>query len=1295
MTAGSFDTSVPASEVTGSARRMWILEQLDPGPGLHVQTSLRIAGPLTPSRVREALDELARRHAALRTRFRLTAAVVEAVVDEVVALPLQVEAAPGGEDDLRTIAVAASRRRFDLVNGPLCRALLVALGPDDHHLLLLTHHAVVDRWAARHLALELIELLCGRTPPPPLGRPAFVTDSRPNPSPVGREGSIAYWNERLGGAPLSLDLPTDQARPGRCRHLGTSAHATLDAASSTALSMVAREAGTTRFVAVLAGWAEVLRRFTGVADIVIGTHLAIRDTDDRTPVSCQMNTVPLRVDVSDHPSFRTLLGRTRDLVDGGMRHSALPFDVLVDQVGAPRDGTRNPIFQVDYSYWGTPEPSGTGGSLSVRSAPLDLDTAMVEVGLAAAVLPGGSLDLRVDLDVDLFAPPTARMLAGQVCNLLDEASQSPDRSLRHVVRIDAPERAAVLAWGGGPPLPAHRTVPELFAQQADIAPHAIAMRDGDQATTYSELHRRVTTAAAALRRRGVGPGVIIGISAHHPADWLVGYLAVMAAGGAFAPLDPALPAQRRGASVDMIGIGLVVLGSPDPEPWGAAATVALEDLTCRPAPHRPLDGSGAQTTDPAYAVLTSGSTGTPKAVMVTVGNLAASNAAHLARYPVPVGAMVCVHEPVFDAWIGMAMWALTSGGELVIPSDTLRRDPRHLAALVGDVEATHVVCLPTYWRAVLDHSPADQLATVRIVVIGAEPCPRGLGARHHEMLGPGARLHNEYGPTETTVWCTAHELEAGDERFPVPIGRPVAGARVYVVDADLALVAPGMRGELLVGGAGVAASYLGQRDLTARSFVDDPYLPGGRAYRTGDLVRWLPDGTLQFLGRHDDQLKLRGRRLALGDVEAALSASDRVRDAVAGVVAGAGTPQLVAWVTVTGSPDVGDVRETASALLPPWMVPVHLAVVDELPRTQNGKFDRAALVAGWRPPRRGRVDERAPSETEERLRALWIGVLEVDAVALTDDFFDVGGHSLLAVELFAAIDSSFGRDLPLSTLLDHPTVARLAAFLDQHRDPVWSNTVAIGSGPSRDRARSAVGDGARPLFCVHGAGGNVLRLRTVADVIAEHRPFHAIQSRGLDGRALPYSSIEEMAADYLLAVRRIAPEGPHLLAGFSLGGLVALEMARQCRGAALPPSLVVLIDSAPPGSPSASGRAGGRGRSGRGRGKRRAVRLARVAVDEARLRVGLRIPVERRPAYLLRAGRRLFRAYRPVGTYDGPVLLILHHDDPQVVHRWRTIVPHLEVAAVSATHHEGLLDEPNATHLAAAIEAFIGRTPWT
>lgn len=618
----------------------------------------------------------------------------------------------------------------------------------------------------------------------------------------------------------------------------------------------------------------------------------------------------------------------------------------------------------------------------------------------------------------------------------------------------------------------------------------------------------------------------------------------------------------------------------------------------------------------------------------------------------------------------MVLWTLSAGGALVAPDDDQRRDPRRIGALVAETSTTHVVCLPTYWRLVLDHCPSEQLATVRIVVIGAEACPRGLARQHDEVLGRRAGLHNEYGPTETTVWCTAHQLGADDERFPVPIGRPVAGSRSYVVDGALRLVAPGMGGDLLIGGPNVSAGYLGRPDLTAASFVADPFVPGQRAYRTGDRVRWLPDGTLQFLGRDDDQLKLRGRRIELGDVEAALTAHPGVHDAAAAVVSGPASPLLTAWVSGSVGPtDVADVVEVAGTHLASWMIPAQVTVVDQLPRTDNGKVDRRALVQGWAPPERApdpMRPEREPTDTERRLRELWRRMLGQDAIALTDDFFALGGHSLLAVELFASIEAIFGQDLPLSTLLDHPTVAMLAAHLDEHRSPTWSTTIVL-DGDHDHPGSDGLPDGAAgrpPLFCVHGAGGNILRLRDLAAHLASVRPFHAIQSHGLDGRALPFARIEDMAAEYLLAVRQVQPRGPHLLGGFSLGGVVAFEMACQSRAGDGVTSTVVLIDSAPPGWPA------GRARPRRGPEQAPSRRLARVAIDEARLRVGLRIPVHRRPAYLLRTGRRLFRSYQPSTVYDGPVLLVLPGDDPEVADAWRSFAPRLEVVVVRPQRHE-------------------------
>ncbi|QYG93595.1 amino acid adenylation domain-containing protein [Iamia sp. SCSIO 61187] len=1293
------------AELPPAVRRMWLLERLDPGPGLHVQCSLRIRGPLDPSVVRQALDEIVRRHDALRSRFPTRDGRVRFVTDPAVVIPLAVMPLVRGaghrEERLRRMAVAEARRRFDLEVGPLARCLLVRVSDVEHHLLLLCHHTIADRRASDRLARELIDILCPQVrsereaPPadPPTGATMPIGHRSVRPPPDLVDG----WAARLAGAPISLDLPTDRWRPARSPHIGRSARATVDRQTFDALGALARTAGTTRFVAVLAAWAVAVHRFSGDEDIIVGTHVAASDSDDRaSPVGCSMNTVPVRLHLAGDPSFRDLLDRCRRAVGSALDGAALPFDVLVDRLGIERDGSRNPCFQVDYSYWGTSPPHGSAGPLMVTGMPLDLDVALLELGLGADATPTGGLLLRVDADSAIFHPTTGRMLVHQVRDVLVDAISDPGRPTRRLAAVGDDERAELLRLGRGPSLAdTVRPVVAVIGDRADDAPDAPAISVGGAIISYSELAVRAGAVATTLTERGIGPGCVVGVSAARPVDWVVADLAIMATGAAFAPLDPSMPDRRRRAAVQVAGIDLVVTSGLDPSPWGRSTTVDLAELeggcaaaTRLPTPAPPADGR------PAYVVFTSGSTGAPKPVLVTVGNLAASNAAHLARYTEPIGGVVCIHEPVFDAWIGMVLWTLSAGGTLVMPDEAERRDPRRIGSVVHRSSATHMVCLPTYWRLVLDHCPAERLASLTTVIVGAEASARDLVRRHDEVLGGRVALHDEYGPTETTVWCTAHEQRPDDDRAPASIGRPIVGARAYVVDDALRLVPRGMPGELLIGGAGVAAGYLGQPDLTAERFVPDPFVAAGRAFRTGDRVRWLHDGTLQLLGRRDQQVKLRGRRVELGEVEAALTAHRRVHEAVAAIVPGPGDGVLVAWVTGASPTDVDQILEQARSCVPWWMVPAHLTIVERLPRTTTGKVDRSSLARGWSRPKgdRGAGPRRDPTPTEEALRALWQRTLGLEHVRLSDDFFALGGHSLLAVELFALIDQHLGQDLPLSTLLEHPTVSRLAAAIDDRRTPTWTTVVPLqrDGAVGRDDGSTA----GRPFFCVHGAGGNVLRLRAVSRHFERDHPFHALQSPALDGRAFPFDSLEEMASAYLDAVRDVQPTGPYLLGGFSLGGVVALEMAIQAAAVVPRPSAVVLIDSAPPGPPTRRATP----RQPEHRSLRTVPRLrhrAAAGLDEARLRVGRRIPVARRPAAMLRTSRRLVRAYRPATVFEGPALLVLSNDDPEIVAEWTARVPRLEAATVLASHHEGLLDEPHATRLADVIQGFLDRVAWT
>lgn len=1270
-------------------QRMLVLEQLAPGPVMHVQLSLRLDGPLDREVLRRSLDHVVERHPSLRTVFPLADGRPSAVVLPNRSLPVEEADLTGSDQRLVGLAAELQGRRFDVSEGPLVRAMLVRLGADRHHLLVVTHHIISDRWSATFLGRDLLasyDAFLGGAEPE---LPVLTMDYRDHAArqsellpPQRIDELAAHWCHRLSGAPATLDLSTDRRLDWDQPPGGGSVAEVLPLEQMQRLAALAERSATTRFVAVLAAFAAVLLRRSGQEDIVVGTHLAGRDDPETEGVvGCFMNTVPLRLPMHGDPSFTELLGRAGAVVQDALQHQQLPFDVLVARLAPDRAPQRNPVFQVDYSYWSTPAISGRVGDIHALEQPLDVGAVAVDLGLAVSVDGSGHLRCRLDHDLALFETASAQALLRQVSAAIAGGVEDPERPLSRLPLMDAEERQRVLraSCGGRRELPA-ATVVELIEAQAASDPMASAVVSSERRITRGELAGRANGLALRLARLvDAGPGTRVGLCLADPGHWVVAELAVLKVGAAFVPIEFRQPPNRIGRILADAGVAAVVTDQGAASSLGepSCAVIRLEDdhLLEQTSEERPLT-SGPD--DLAYIVYTSGSTGTPKGVMVTHRNLTSSTWAHLDRYPGPMGHHVLLQSFAFDASIGTIIWTLCAGGTLVLPGTDTLPDTRSVVDLVERHRASHLACLPTLWQLVLARSDG-RLDSLTTVIVGAEPCPPTLPANHARRV-PWAELHNEYGPTETTVFSAAHRCRP-DEPAPVPVGRPILNACTYVLDARGEPVPVGAPGELHIGGPGVTAGYLGRADLTAARFGTDPFSDevGARLYRTGDRARWRPDGTLQLLGRLDDQVKVRGHRVELGEVEAALVSHRHVREAAAGVrPAPGGLDQLVAWVAASPFEEE-DLRRHARRTLPRAMVPSMFVPVPSLPRAAGGKIDRRSLPepTSWRETV---GDRRLPSTSlERRVASMWEEALGVSSIGMDEDFFDLGGHSMLALELAVRVEESLGRDLPLATLLLTPTVRGMARALSELGTDRWSTLVPV-NGASEGRA----------LFCIHGAGGNVLRFRALADHLGPDVPLVAIQAAGLEGQRFRQRSIEEVASAYLAEVLATQPRPPYRFAGFSVGGVIAFEMAVQLRREGRDVDLLMLIDSASPRATVASSHDARAETGGARPAHRAATRLrtaARLVACEARLAIGRALPHRDRSFYLQRRFRRLWRRYRPQ-PYGGPALVLCSEGASETARSgWGPLVEgRLEIVEVPGTH-EGLLLEPGASRVAQVLSA--------
>lgn len=1033
--------SATGTPLSFAQQRLWLLDQLVPAlTAYNVVRAVRLAGQLDVAALSGALAVILARHEVLRGRV-----VVADAVPRFVPQPLSSPVVP--VDDLRGLpdpaaAVRAALqaeadRRFDLSADALLRARLLREADDVWVLVLSTHHLASDEASRSILYSELATayaaLRTGRVPelpPLPVQYADWAVWQRDRVAGPALAGDVDWWRDQLAGVPDAVELPTDRPQPTRPDRSGGRHLDLLDAELSGKIRAVTRRYGGTLFTAMLASFAALLSRYGDVEDVVVGFPSTGRSRPETEGlVGCFSNLLAGRVDTSGDPTFAELLARARSTVVGALGHAEVPFERLVEELASDRRLGRNPLFQVVLSVETTSEavPDLPGlVATPVEAAP---SQAKFELALIAADLDSAGIRLEWEYAAALFDTATVARISAHLRRILQAASADPEVRLSDIDIVGPDERAQLLSWGrsadpagGSDPPP---TLPERFAAAAAAHQDRVAVGGPDGDLTYAELDAASSRLAHVLRDRGVRAGDRVAVCLERSSALVVGLLGVLKSGAAYVPVDPAFPAQRIDFMLSDAGCqALVTTADLLPRlPSGLPNPVLLDRDAAElaAAPPAPPTG-GPRGEDLAYVVYTSGSTGTPKGVMVehgALGNLLRS----MAREPglSATDVLVAVTTPSFDIAALELFLPLWVGAQVVVAGRADTADPNRLVELLDRCGATVLQATPATWRLLLDAGWVGHRELRALC--GGETLPGSLATRLQHRC---AELWNLYGPTETTIWSLVGRVDRAVER--VPIGRPIDATEVFVVDRRDRLVSAGVVGELLIGGAGVARGYLGRPQLTAQRFGRVAVAGGRRVYRTGDLVRWRAGGLLEFVGRSDDQVKLRGFRIEPGEVAAALLAQPDVTDAAVVLRADIpGDPRLVGYVTGASSLDGDRLRHELARRLPAYMVPSVVLPLEELPRTPNGKLDRSRLPAPTAP---GGSTSRSstPPETpvEQTLAGIWTELLGVAMIGRHDDFFGLGGHSLSLVRLAARVQLQLGVTLPLPAAYEHSTLAGMA-----------------------------------------------------------------------------------------------------------------------------------------------------------------------------------------------------------------------------------------------------------------------------
>jgi amino acid adenylation domain-containing protein len=1031
--------------VSSAQQRFWFLDQMDPGrPDYNIGLGVRFGGPLDVESLRRALVVLMNRHESLHMRIVGSESGPVAELLSAPELPLEIVsletlAADAREAQMQHLFGEFLRQPFELGRGPLCRFVLVRLGPTAAVLAISMHHAVSDGWSIPLAVGEICRIYesfaAGREPvlaPLAVQYPDYAGWERESLNSGRMSQHLSFWKRQLADVPVVLEMPLDRPRPPAQSFRGQRLRRYFDAPLVQPLKDLSRREGATLFMTLLAAWQVLLHRYSGQDDVTVGSPVANRSVPALEGlIGCLVNNVVLRGNLAGNPSFREFLARTKQSTLDAFDHCELPFDVLVEGLNPRRTASHAPLFQVMFTFLSFPTRIAPPSGLTLEM--LEADTRAARFDLTIEVIErDGVLSALYEYATDLFDEATISRLHNHYEALLHSIVTDVSLPVGALPLLTTADRDLLGTWNAtSVEHDRGRCVHELLEISARATPDEVAVTCGEESMTYGQLNERANRLSHLLKVRGVGPGALVGVCLDRTVDMPVALAAVLKAGGAYVPLDPTHPAERLSYTLQDAAVTCVITLTRFAEQLADARAplLALDELSDEIA-RQPATAPGVATkpSDLAYVIYTSGSTGRPKGVEVEHRNVVSFLEAM--RLEPGIGAkdvLLAVTTLSFDI-AGLEMWLpLTVGARIVIASRTDVLDGHRLMELMETHRVTMLQATPATWRLLLEAGWAGRPTLKGLC--GGEALQRDLAAALVEKVG---ELWNVYGPTETTIWSTVHRVR--DPHTAIPIGHPIANTRVHVLEPSGQPSPVGVAGELCIGGEGVARGYRNRPELTAEKFVTVSLPQGGyeRVYRTGDMARFRADGALEFLGRRDTQVKVRGYRIELGEIEAVLATHGGVKECVVVVREDIpGDQRLVGYVVSTGGarfePEAA--RFTLRAKLPEYMVPNLFMTLDALPQTPNGKIDRKALRPPQALPAQAEdpaADEVLMTPPQRRVAALWRDLLGVRRVGLHDNFFDSGGHSLLLVKLQGALKREFVRDIALVELFQRTTVASQA-----------------------------------------------------------------------------------------------------------------------------------------------------------------------------------------------------------------------------------------------------------------------------
>jgi len=1163
---------------------LWFIYQNAPkSPAYNMAWPVELQGNLKLTALQSALQNLVNRHSVLRTTLEFVdGEPVQTVQPTGTYHFLHQQTVEWSEQQLRSAMRTAYEQPFDLTKGPVLRADIFQTAPQRYILLLTMHHILGDASSMNILGDELLTLyqaeLSGQKAKLSSISSSYADFVRAETAMLNTCEELAqYWQHQLGDQSPILHLPTDYPRPAIQSYNGASVPFCFPAKLNQQIKQLALQEKSTLFSLLLTTFQILLHRYTGQTEIWIGTPTSTsrRQTQFTNLIGYLVNPVVLRATIATNLSFRELLSQTKPTVLEAIEHSVYPFPLLVKTLRPQRELSYPPLFQVQLDFkpadsW-SPEQNITDLTVSIlefaqMEGQFDLTLTTNEGEL---LIEGAPLKGRFNYNRDLFKPETIERMAEHFEILLTAIVANPAQTISHLPMLTEKEIQQLQAWNEtATDYPKDRTIVDLFEQQVEKTPDNIAVVFEEQQLSYWQLNEKANQLAHYLLSLKTQAGTVlladnplVAIGVERSLEMVIGLLAILKAGGAYVPIDPSYPPARIRYMLEDSAAPLLLTQSH------LKAQLSLDELKLDCICLDEADFADQPTENPvinhqaedlAYVIYTSGSTGKPKGTMNAHSGIVNRLLWMQETYQITAQDRILQKTPFsFDVSVWEFFWPLLTGAGLVVAKPEGHKDPAYLASMIATHNVTVLHFVPSMLQTFISHAEMKNCHSLKRVICSGEALSSELVKQFFtSFAGQKIELHNLYGPTEAAIDVSHWPCRIEDA--PVPIGKPVANTRLYILDANHQVMPIGVSGELCIAGIQVGRGYLNRPSLTKEKFIEvELFGKIERIYKTGDLAKWLPDGNLEYIGRIDHQVKLRGFRIELGEIESVLLQVPSIKESAVVIrETDSDNKQLVAYVVTDKSDDQeveNALKEYLKQKLPDYMVPALFVFIETLPLTPNGKIDRKALPEPV--IRRNSFYVHPRNAIEFRLAKIWEKLFNTSQISVLDDFFEVGGDSLLAIRLFSNIKQEFGITIPLLTIFQNKTVEKLAGILRQDSVPSTAWTPLVCLQPQGSKT---------PLFFVHASGGSAFNSLQMAKLMGTERPFYAVQPRGIEPGQPFHDSIEEMAADYVTAMCSVQPKGPYLLGAWSFGGAVIFEMARILEQAGETVPFLLMIDTPEP-----------------------------------------------------------------------------------------------------------------------------------